>query len=99
MRISRIEKEKKIVEIMIRLYCLRKEGNRELCGECTELLEYACFRLESCPFGQHKTSCKHCPVHCYQPGMRKRMQQVMRFSGPRMLLYHPVIALKHLFRR
>ena len=28
--------------------------------------------------------------------MREQIRQVMRFSGPRMLLYHPVLAVWHL---
>lgn len=28
--------------------------------------------------------------------MREKIRQVMRFSGPRMLLYHPVLANWHL---
>ena len=35
-------------------------------------------------------------VHCYQPQMREQIRQVMRYSGPRMLLYHPVLAIWHL---
>ena len=34
-------------------------------------------------------------VHCYQTEMREKIRQVMRFSGPRMLLYHPALALWH----
>lgn len=73
---------------MIRLYCRRKEGNKELCPQCLELLEYARTRLSRCPFGENKTTCRLCPVHCYKPEMKKRMQEVMRYAGPRMLLYH-----------
>jgi hypothetical protein len=29
--------------------------------------------------------------------MRERMREVMRFSGPRMLLYAPMEAIRHLF--
>ncbi len=29
--------------------------------------------------------------------MRQKMRQVMRYAGPRMLFYHPLIALRHLF--
>ena len=29
------------------------------------------------------------------PEMREKIRQVMRFSGPRMLLYHPALALWH----
>ena len=28
--------------------------------------------------------------------MREQIRRVMRFSGPRMLLYHPVLAVWHL---
>ena len=98
-KVFRVEREKKIVERMIRLYCRKKEGNKTLCPTCAELLEYARARLEHCPFGEGKTSCKHCPVHCYSAKMRERIRRVMRFSGPRMLLYSPRAALEHLFRK
>ena len=55
---------------MIRLYCRRKEGNKELCPQCLELLEYARTRLSRCPFGENKTTCRLCPVHCYKPEMK-----------------------------
>lgn len=28
--------------------------------------------------------------------MRDQIREVMRFSGPRMLFYHPIIALRHM---
>lgn len=96
MGISRIEKEKKIVKLMISLYCRRKEGNSQLCKDCQSLLDYAQQRLDCCPFKEHKASCKNCHIHCYRSDFREQMRRVMRFSGPRMLLYHPIIALKHL---
>ena len=93
---NRIEKEKRIVEQMIRLYCKRKEGNTALCPECESLLTYAHARLDRCRFGERKTTCKKCPIHCYRPEMKKRIREVMRWAGPRMLLYHPVETIKHL---
>ena len=93
---SRITRERKIVELMIRLYCKRKERNRELCPACQDLLKYAHARLEHCPFGEKKSTCRLCTVHCYKPEMRQRMQSVMRYAGPRMLLYHPIAAIRHL---
>jgi hypothetical protein len=30
--------------------------------------------------------------------MREKMRAVMRFAGPRMLFYHPIDAIKHLWR-
>ena len=62
-----------------------------------ELTEYALKRLASCPFQEGKTTCAKCPVHCYKPGMRKRVREVMREIGPRMIFHHPLMALRHLF--
>ena len=31
--------------------------------------------------------------------MREKIRAVMRFSGPRMLLYHPVLAVRHLIEQ
>lgn len=98
MKRNRIAYEKRVIEKMIRLYCRRREGNRLLCPDCRELLDYAFRRLDRCPFGEDKSSCKACTVHCYRPDLRERMRIVMRFSGPRMLLFHPLDAIRHLLR-
>ncbi len=98
-KMSRIKKEKQIVTVMVKLYCQKKEGNPKLCPSCQALLDYAYARLDRCPFGENKTTCQKCPIHCYKPAMRDKMREVMRFSGPRMLLYHPIAAIWHLFNR
>lgn len=95
---TRIEEEKRTVEKMIRLYCRKREGNKELCPSCMQLLEYAHMRLSRCKFGNGKSTCQKCPVHCYKPQMREKMREVMRWAGPRMILYHPVDAVKHIIR-
>lgn len=94
---TRIEYEKKTVEKMIHLYCRLNKHNKPLCDDCRLLLEYAHARLDRCKFGNNKSTCRKCPVHCYKPDMRDRMRAVMRFSGPRMMLYHPIMAIKHLW--
>ena len=95
---NRIGREKHTVSWMIRLYCRKKEGNKEICSECRELEEFAHKRLSACRYGEQKTSCKKCPTHCYRKDMRERIRQVMRFAGPRMILYHPLEAVRHLFQ-
>ena len=97
-RNSRIAEEKKVVEQMIRLYCRKKEGNAEMCPKCRELLEYAHARLDRCRYGEGKPTCKKCPIHCYRPEMKERVRMVMRWSGPRMMFYHPAAAIKHIYR-
>lgn len=90
------EKEKELVSQMIRLYCMKKHNTKhELCEDCKKLDEYARERSDKCPFMETKTFCSNCKVHCYKPEMREKIRMVMRFSGPRMLLHHPLIALKH----
>lgn len=94
----RIEEEKAVVEQMIRLYCQKSEGHAELCPNCQKLLEYAHSRLDRCRYGNDKPTCKKCPIHCYRPEMKERIRIVMRWSGPRMMLYHPLTAIRHLIR-
>lgn len=91
-----IEFEKHTVRRMIRLYCRKKEGNKELCTNCSTLLEYALKRLEQCRFKNEKPACKKCTVHCYAPGQREQIRKIMRYSGPRLLFYHPLAAIRHL---
>ena len=96
---SKREKEKRVVDMMIRLYCRKKHGGHRdkggLCEECRALRDYAALRADKCPFMETKTFCSNCRVHCYRPDMREKIRQVMRFAGPRMLLCHPVMALRH----
>ena len=42
-----------------------------------------------------KTFCSRCPTHCYAAKQREAIRNVMRYSGPRMLLHHPVLTIKH----
>ena len=95
---TRIENEKRIVETMIRLYCRRKEGNKTLCPECEQLLEYAHQRLDRCKYGNDKPTCRVCPIHCYRPTMKERVRQVMRWSGPRLIIYNPLAVIAHTLR-
>ena len=95
----RIEWEKRTVRHMIELWCRAKHGGNTLCKECQTLLDYSLARLEHCRFGEKKTKCHKCAVHCYRPEMRARIREVMRYSGPRMILYHPLEALRYMISR
>ena len=95
-RNRRIQREAFTIEMMIRLYCRKKHRPQGgLCSDCQELADYAQRRLEKCPFQTEKPTCANCRVHCYRAEMRARIREVMRYSGPRMLLYHPVLAVLH----
>ena len=51
-----------------------------LCEDCRRLLEHGIAKLLLCPYDP-KPRCKKCPTHCYAPGYRERIREVMRFSG------------------
>ncbi len=91
------QREKRVVREMIGVYCRGHHGTKkgELCDTCAALAAYAEERSDKCPFMESKTFCSNCKVHCYKPDMREAIRQVMRYSGPRMLFHHPVMALRH----
>ena len=83
---------------MIRLYCKGKhKTKRGLCPDCKALMEYCEDRVNHCPFTETKTFCSACKVHCYRQDRREQIRTVMRYAGPRMILYHPIPALRHLY--
>lgn len=94
---SKRDREKYVVSQMITLYCHKQHSTKDndLCPECAQLKDYAQARSEHCPFMETKTFCSNCKVHCYKPEMREKIRQVMKFSGPRMIFYHPVMAVRH----
>jgi hypothetical protein len=51
-----------------------------LCPDCSRLLEHGIAKLSQCPY-EPKPSCRKCKTHCYAPGYRERVREVMRFSG------------------
>lgn len=96
------ENEYKICALMIQIYCRgvhknkrAMEGGDGMCGECRGLAEYVRERIKKCPFMETKTFCAMCRVHCYKSEMRGKIKKVMRYAGPRMIFYHPFLALKH----
>jgi len=91
-------REEKTIAKMLSLFCEKKHHSKrdELCPDCRELLDYAKLRLKNCPFQEGKTNCGNCKIHCYKVNMREKIREVMRFSGPKMLLRHPFLALWHL---
>jgi hypothetical protein len=98
---KRLAREERTIATMIELYCRdhHDAGSRDddgLCSDCAELLAYARVRLDKCRYGTEKPTCANCPTHCYRPAMRERVREVMRYSGPRMLKRHPVLAVAHL---
>jgi len=81
---------------MIILYCNNHHKGQTPCHQCSYLLDYALQRVEKCKFGEDKPTCADCTVHCYRQTEREAIRNIMRYSGPRMILHHPYLALRHL---
>lgn len=95
--IGRLKRERETIEVMIKMYCKHHHGLRNgLCEECKPLLVYALQKIDRCVFGQQKPVCNKCTIHCYAKEMRNRIKEIMRYSGPRMMLHHPYLGIMHL---
>ena len=105
---DKIASEKSTLAMMVGIYCRGNgHGNRAevgpapdgsgLCPSCHELVEYSFARIDACPHMETKTFCSVCETHCYKPDMRQCIREAMRYAGPRMMLYDPVGAIKHLY--
>ena len=95
---SRIARETRTIGLMLGIYCrAHHRGDNRLCPACEQLYQYSMCRLDRCPFGSAKPSCAVCPIHCYKLDMRQQVKAVMKYAGPRMLLRHPLLALRHQF--
>jgi hypothetical protein len=97
---QRIAREKKTLRIMIGMYCNEHCGKTAgLCADCTLLYDYASGKIDKCPFHEQKPVCGKCQVHCFKPEMREKMRAVMRCSGPKIMLSHPVFGVMHIYDR
>lgn len=97
---QRLGRERQTIRAMIGIYCrghhTAEDGAADgLCADCRELIDYAMKRLDRCPFGENKTTCARCTIHCYKPVMRQRIREVMRYAGPRMIAHHPILSVLH----
>ncbi len=103
---KRREREKRTISQMVALYCSdhHRDADRTdrafcgepVCPECLALDEYCVKRTERCRSMARKTSCEQCGNHCYGHRQQEEIRKVMRYAGPRMILHHPMAAIRHL---
>lgn len=97
---GKLNSEFNTVTAMIDLYCLKHHqinANKfQRCTDCEQFRSYVKHRLDRCPYGENKPSCKQCPIHCYRPQQKVNSQTIMRYSGPKMIVKHPIMAIRHL---
>ncbi|MCG9695391.1 nitrous oxide-stimulated promoter family protein [Shewanella sp. Isolate11] len=96
---GKLQQEFQTITAMVQIYCkdhCAAKGKLDQCQQCQAFLEYAHTRLDRCPYGQQKPTCNKCPVHCYKPELKAKAREIMIYAGPRMLLPHPIMAIRHL---
>jgi hypothetical protein len=68
-----------------------------LCADCRKLLHHGIAKSIQCPYDP-KPMCKKCETHCYAPGYREKVREVMRFSGLYLVKHGRVDLMMHYFR-
>ena len=97
----RVAREGKTIKTMITLYCAHHHTNynhkkNHACPECDKLIAYSLGRLANCKHKDNKPTCGKCTIHCYRPDMQEQIKDIMKYSGPKMILRHPIMAIQHL---
>ena len=74
-------------------------GDKELrlCHDCGRLLEHGIAKLLLCSY-EPKPMCKNCSTHCYAPGYREKVREVMKFSGRYLIRHGRLDLLLHYLR-
>ncbi|MBT3363008.1 MAG: nitrous oxide-stimulated promoter family protein [Chloroflexi bacterium] len=67
-----------------------------LCPNCSKLLNHGMVKLLMCPYDP-KPMCKKCTTHCYAPGYRESIKEVMRFSGIYLIKHGRLDMILHYF--
>jgi hypothetical protein len=97
---DKLRREKRTLIALTRIYCNAHHGKKfGMCCECNELAMYAMGKIGRCSFGKNKPICNRCTVHCFHPDYREEMKKVMRYSGPRIIWRHPILALRYYIRK
>ncbi len=94
---GKTEFKKRVVSEMIGIYCRAKHKSRgDLCKDCKELEIYSNKKTDNCRNKNEKIICKNCSTQCYSKEMKKRIQEVMRFSGIRYFIRKPIAVIRYM---
>ncbi|MGI9341454.1 MAG: nitrous oxide-stimulated promoter family protein [Gammaproteobacteria bacterium] len=94
---KRLARELFTITKMTEMYCSAHHDDSDdgICPECAEFVDYIGVRLKKCPYAEGKPTCDNCPIHCYKRARQEQGRAIMIYSGPRMLLRHPLLTIAH----
>jgi hypothetical protein len=90
------ESSKSVIQVDESAFRSMPFGKFPVCDECREFVLYAFERRLRCPL-EEKPACKHCQVHCFKPGHREKVREIMRFSGQYLIRRGRLDLLWHYF--
>lgn len=97
LKLPYIAKDVQTIRHMTEIYCHAHHDSKDgLCPECEDFYLYSVKRLACCPFGEKKPVCGSCKIRCFGKGYKERAKEIMAYSGPRLLLKHPYLSLRHI---
>ena len=105
------KKDIKLIGKFVEVYCAGKHGTmtrlplklpeelgeRRLCTVCAEFMEYAAIKRIKCPLEDKKPICKYCRIHCYGKEQRKKVREIMAYSGRKLMLHGRLDYIWHYF--
>ena len=94
---NNIPKEKNTIRKTFGVHCRSRHGSPEgkLCPRCTALLATVMTKMDRCPYGITKPICDRCEQPCFGASQTQEFLEIMRGSQKKMLLSHPILAIKH----
>ena len=91
-----MENERKTLTAMRQLYCHDHHAGGTSHARNAATLQSMPIAARGLPFSNGQATCGHCRIHCYRAEARAAIQEIMRYSGPRMLWRHPLLAIRHM---
>ncbi len=90
------QQEAHTVACMIQIYCRGRHRKKQLCPSCQELLEITRLHLSECPPEDDRPFFSSHTIQCFKPEQREEIEQMLGYSGPRLLWHHPMIAIRYM---
>lgn len=94
---NNIPKEKLNIKKTLGIYCNAHHNTKDgrLCPKCTAMLATILPKMNHCRYGTTKPICDRCDDMCFGPEYNKIFMDAMNTGSKKMLVKHPIMAVKH----
>ena len=100
---ARIRRDLRTLQAMGSIYCKAHHADAPkdaagMCEQCAETIRFTHERAAACPY-DHEGNCKDCAIKCNRGDQQRRIQSIMKYSAPRMLVRHPLMTLEYALKK